>query len=108
MLTDAPQLANNRGKLVQALDVVRRRFPTSLIWTPGISGPDNCHLLSWLGVDLFDLSRSRNASAAGIILSQSGPREPEVTLGENADIDTQINHWAVSYTHLTLPTIYSV
>ena len=100
VLTDAPQLANNRGKLVQALDVVRRRFPTSLIWTPGISGPDNCHLLSWLGVDLFDLSRSRNASAAGIILSQSGPREPEVTLGENADIDTQINHWVSALSDL--------
>tara|TARA_Y100000746_G_scaffold43099_1_gene32544 strand:+ start:4185 stop:5966 length:1782 start_codon:yes stop_codon:yes gene_type:complete len=100
ILVDAPQLANNRGKLVQALDVVRRRFPTSLIWTPGIAGPDNCHLLSWLGVDLFDLSRSRNAAAAGIILSQSGPREPEVTLGENANIETQVNHWSTALSDL--------
>ncbi len=92
-LTDAPQLARNRDNLVEALDVIRRRFPSSLIWTPGISGPDNCHLLSWLGVDLFDLSRSRNASAAGVILSQSGPREPEQTLDENSDIETQIGHW---------------
>ena len=93
VLTDAPQLARNRYNLVEALDVIRRRFPSSLIWTPGISGPDNCHLLSWLGVDLFDLSRSRNASAAGVILSQSGPREPEQTLDEKSDIETQIEHW---------------
>ncbi len=93
VLTDAPQLTRTRDKLVDALDVIRRRFPSSLIWTPGISGPDNCHLLSWLGVDLFDLSRSRNASAAGVILSQSGPREPEYTLDESPDIEVQIEHW---------------
>ena len=93
ILTDAPQLARSRGKLAKSLDVIRRRFPSSLIWAPGISGPDNCHLLSWLGVDLFDLSRSRNASASGLILSAGGPREPEETMGEGHCMETQIGHW---------------
>jgi|TARA_B100001250_G_scaffold133782_3_gene114360 archaeosine synthase len=100
ILTDSPQLARSRGKLAKSLDVIRRRFPSSLIWAPGISGPDNCHLLSWLGVDLFDLSRSRNASASGLILSESGPREPEETLGEGHGMETQIKHWKSSLSNL--------
>ena len=92
-LIDAPQLAERAGKLVEALDAIRRRFPTSLIWTPGIGGPDNCALLSWMGVDLFDFSRSREAVARGVILTEDGPREPESTAGEVSDLQTQLEAW---------------
>ena len=80
-------------KQLEAIDSVRRRFPTSLIWTPGIGGPDNCALLSWMGVDLFDLSRSKEAVARGVILTEDGPREPESTAGEISDLQTQIDAW---------------
>ena len=92
-LIDAPQLAERPGKLVEALDAIRRRFPTSLIWTPGIGGPDNCALLSWMGVDLFDFSRSREAVARGVLLTEDGPREPESTAGEVSDLQTQLEAW---------------
>jgi hypothetical protein len=46
VLVDAVQLASRPGMLVEAIDALRVRFPTSLIWTPGIAGPDNCALLS--------------------------------------------------------------
>lgn len=92
-IIDAPQLAERPGKLVEAIDAIRRRFPTSLIWTPGIGGPDNCALLSWMGVDLFDLSRSREAVARGVILTEDGPREPESTAGEISDLQTQLEAW---------------
>lgn len=92
-IIDAPQLAERPGKLVEAIDAIRRRFPTSLIWTPGIGGPDNCALLSWMGVDLFDLSRSKEAVARGVILTEDGPREPESTAGEISDLQTQIDAW---------------
>ena len=93
VLIDAPQLAERPGRLVEALDALRRRFTTSLIWTPGIGGPDNCALLSWMGVDLFDLSRSQEAAARGVLLTEDGPREPEMTAGEKADLQTQIEAW---------------
>ena len=99
-ITDAPQLSNSSGKLVEALNVVRRRFPSSLIWTPGISGPDNCALLSWLGVDLFDLSRSRIANANGLLLTSDGPRYAETSLGEHVNMDAQIDHWRYSIASL--------
>ena len=92
-IIDAPQLAERPGKLVEAIDAIRRRFPTSLIWTPGIGGPDNCALLSWMGVDLFDLSRSKEAVARGVILTEDGPREPESTAREISDLQTQIDAW---------------
>ncbi len=92
-IIDAPQLAERPGKLVEAIDAIRRRFPTSLIWTPAIGGPDNCALLSWMGVDLFDLSRSKEAVARGVILTEDGPREPESTAGEISDLQTQIDAW---------------
>jgi len=92
-LIDAPQLAERPGKLVEALDAIRRRFPTSLIWTPGIGGPDNCALLSWMGVDLFDFSRSQEAVARGVLLTEDGPREPESTAGEISDLKTQLEAW---------------
>ena len=92
-ITDAPQLSNAAGKLSQAIDIVRRRFPASLIWAPGISGPDNCPLLSWMGIDLFDLNRSRMASANGILLTSDGPRYPDPSLSEDSSMDSQIAHW---------------
>jgi len=92
-LIDAPQLAERPGRLVEALDAIRRRFTTSLIWTPGIGGPDNCALLSWMGVDLFDFSRSREAVARGVLLTEDGPREPEFTAGEKADFQNQVEAW---------------
>ena len=93
-LVDAVQLAERPGMLVEALDALRVRFPTSLIWTPGIAGPDNCALLSWMGVDLFDTTRSRRASSLGVILTEDGPRMPESTLGESADMETQCAAWS--------------
>ena len=66
-LSDSVQLANNPGLLVEALFTLRTRFPNSLLWTPGIGGPDNCALLTWMGVDLFDLARSRRAYSMGVL-----------------------------------------
>ena len=74
ILSDALQLANRPGKLVEAIQVIKRRFPGSLLWTPGIGGPDNCAVLSWFGVDLFDTTRSKQAAAHGAVLTWSGPR----------------------------------
>lgn len=92
-LIDAPQLAERPGKLIEALDAIRRRFPTSLIWTPGIGGPDNCALLAWMGVDLFDLARANEAASRGVLLTEDGPRTVEETLGESAGIEAQIEAW---------------
>ena len=92
-LTDSVQLANNPGLLIEALYTLRTRFPNSLIWTPGIGGPDNCALLVWMGVDLFDLGRSSRANSMGTILSQEGPRMPEHTLSESHDMEAQIEAW---------------
>jgi archaeosine synthase len=44
------------------------------LWAPGIGGPDNCAVLSWFGVDLFDTTRSKQAAAHGAVLTWSGPR----------------------------------
>tara|TARA_B100000902_G_scaffold5027_2_gene6469 strand:- start:10521 stop:12326 length:1806 start_codon:yes stop_codon:yes gene_type:complete len=92
-LIDAPQLAERPGMLIDAIHALKSRFPTSLIWTPGIGGPDNCALLSWIGVDLFDLSRSHEASARGILLTEEGPRNIEETVAEDCGINSQINAW---------------
>ena len=99
-ITDAPQLSNSGGKLTEALDVVRRRFPSSLIWAPGIAGPDNCAVLSWLGVDLFDLSRSRIANANGLLLTSDGPRYADHSLGEQVNMEAQLEHWRYSIASL--------
>ena len=96
ILVDSPQLANIPGLLVKAIFAIRTRFPSSLLWTPGIGGPDNCALLSWFGVDLFDLSRSRMASYGNILLSELGPRYPDSTLNEKSDLESQYNHWIKS------------
>jgi len=93
ILTDAPQLANRKGLLSEALYILRTRFPSSLIWTPGIGGPDNCAILTWMGADLFDLARSRHACSLGILLSENGPREIEESIDEDSSMDSQILAW---------------
>ncbi len=93
-LADSVQLTHNPGLLVEALYALRTRFPNSLLWTPGIGGPDNCALLTWMGVDLFDLARSRRACSMGVILSEDGPRSAEETLEEQSDMSTQVAAWA--------------
>ena len=92
-LMDAPQLSNNTGLIEKALLTIRTKFPSSLIWAPGISGPDNCALLSWMGVDVFDLARSRQASSLGVLLTESGPRLPEPSTMEDSSIDSQCKIW---------------
>ncbi len=96
VLVDSLQLVQNQGMLVDAIDAIRIKFPTSLIWTPGIGGPDNCALLSWLGVDLFDLSRSRSAAALNIIITSFGPREVDNSTNEKADMESQCEEWKKS------------
>ena len=92
-LMDASQLAENTGLIETALLTIRTRFPSSLVWAPGISGPDNCALLSWMGVDVFDLSRSRQASSLGVLLTESGPRLPEPSTNEDCSMDSQCQKW---------------
>ena len=86
VLTDALQLANRPGRLVEAINVVKRRFPGALLWAPGIGGPDNCAVLSWFGVDLFDTTRTKQAEAHGAVLTWNGPRI--AMEGESAN-----SHW---------------
>ena len=93
VLMDAPQLANNRGMLERAILTIRTSFPSSLIWAAGISGPDNCALLSWMGVDIFDMARSRQANSLGVLLTENGPRLPEPSTGEDLDMDLQAKLW---------------
>tara|TARA_B100001559_G_scaffold194514_1_gene162637 strand:- start:1583 stop:3457 length:1875 start_codon:yes stop_codon:yes gene_type:complete len=93
VLVDALQLAAQPGRLVEAITVLKRRFPGALLWAPGLGGPDNVALLTWFGVDLFDLSRSRQASAAGVLLTSQGPRHCVSTLDEESSMDAQVAHW---------------
>ena len=86
ILSDALQLANRPGKLVEAIHVIKFRFPGSLLWTPGISGPDNCAVLAWFGVDLFDTTRVRQAESHNAVITWSGPRL--ALENESADV-----HW---------------
>ena len=74
ILSDALQLANRLGQLVKAIHVIKIRFPGSLLWTPGIGGPDNCAVLAWFGVDLFDTTRVRQAESHGAVITWNGPR----------------------------------
>ena len=91
VLTDAVQLAAQPGKLVDALVVLKKQFPGALIWTPGLGGPDNAAVLAWMGVDLFDMARSHEASASGVLLTMFGPRFP--LAHESSLIDAQSTHW---------------
>lgn len=93
VLVDALQLASQPGRLIEAITVLKRRFPGALLWTPGLGGPDNVALLTWFGVDLFDLSRSRQATAAGILLTGNGPRHPVESMQESALMEDQLEHW---------------
>ena len=86
ILTDALQLANRPGKLVDAIVKIKHTFPSSLLWTPGIGGPDNCAVLTWFGVDLFDTTRSLQAESAGAVLTWNGPRMTQ-------DNDLEVDHW---------------
>ncbi|MBT7263695.1 MAG: hypothetical protein HN883_07330, partial [Euryarchaeota archaeon] len=84
VLVDAIQLAAQPGRLVEAITTLKRRFPGSLLWTPGLGGPDNLAVLTWFGVDLFDLARSRQAAAAGVLLTEQGPRHIVESMNETA------------------------
>ena len=91
VLTDALQLANRPGRLVEAIHVIKRRFPGALLWAPGIGGPDNCAVMAWFGIDLFDTTRSQQAEAHGAVLTWNGPRFL-------SDEEPSINHWEFALT----------
>ncbi len=93
VITDAIQLANRSKEFVEAMITVREAYPSALIWCPGLSGPDNIAMLTWLGVDLHDLSRTRQAHAAGALLTSTGPREINVELEGELTFELQINQW---------------
>ena len=93
VLVDAVQLAAQPGRLVEAILTIKRSFPGALLWTPGLGGPDNIAVLTWFGVDLFDLSRSRQASAAGVLLTEQGPRYAVESMGEDTNLAAQVSHW---------------
>ncbi len=96
ILTDAPQLSNTPGMIEKALLTIRTHFSSSLIWTPGIGGPDNCALLSWMGVDIFDFARSRQATSLGVLLSETGPRMPEPSTDEDSSMEFQSEMWVAA------------
>ena len=99
ILSDALQLANRPRRLVEAIHVIKKRFPGALLWAPGIGGPDNCAVLSWFGIDLFDTTRTKQAAAHGAVLTWNGPR---IALeGENSD-----SHWmnALADVHSAIST----
>lgn len=91
VLTDAVQLAAQGQKLSQALLALKQRFPGALLWAPGIGGPDNVALLTLMGVDLFDMARSREACASEALLTQQGPRFP--LEHETFVMEAQAYHW---------------
>ena len=91
VLTDALQLANRPGRLVEAIHVIKRKFPGALLWAPGIGGPDNCAVLTWFGIDLFDTTRSHQAEAHGAVLTWNGPRIL-------SDDEPVMDHWAAALT----------
>lgn len=93
VLVDAVQLAAQPGRLVEAISILKQQFPGALLWTPGLGGPDNLAVLVWFGVDLFDLSRSRQAAAAGVLLTEQGPRHSVESMNESVDMDAQVSHW---------------
>ena len=93
VLVDSVQLAAQPGRLVEAITILKRRFPGALLWTPGLGGPDNLAVLTWFGVDLFDMARSRQASAVGVLLTEQGPRHTVESMDETADMEQQLTHW---------------
>ncbi len=93
VLTDALQLANRPGKLVEAIQAIKMQFPGALLWCPGISGPDNCAVLSWFGVDLFDNVRMLQATSQGATLTMNGPRMLDSK-------EPQADHWEIALTEV--------
>ena len=91
VLTDALQLANRPGRLVEAIFIIKKKFPGALLWAPGIGGPDNCAVMTWFGIDLFDTTRSKQAEAHGAVLTWSGPR---LLSSDEPDV----NHWELALT----------
>lgn len=91
VLVDAVQLAAQPGKLVTAIQTLKHRFPGSLLWTPGLGGPDNAAVLAWFGVDLFDTTRTRFALSAEHLLTAFGPRRP--LEGESFSMDVALHHY---------------
>ena len=104
ILQDALQLAGHPGRLGEALRIIRERFPGALLWAVGIGGPDNAAILAWFGVDLFDLARSRQASARGLLLTNEGPRNISEDLDESSDLAAQVAEWrsALAATRLAI------
>ena len=92
-LVDALQLANHPGKLTQALSTLRTRFPSSLIWCPGLSGPDNLAILTWFGADLHDFTRSRQAESLDYLLTSDGPVKPLSEFGQDSTFSSQVAEW---------------
>ena len=93
VLLDALQLAGRPRKLAEALFILRKRFSSSLIWCPAISGPDNLALLTWMGVDMHDLARTSQCEASGVLLTNSGPRLCEETLDEEVTRERHLEIW---------------
>ena len=96
VIQDAVQLAGHPGRLVQTIRLLRERFPAALLWAPGLGGPDNCAILSWFGLDLFDLRRSQQAMAQGVLLSRDGPRHADESCNESVDMEAQLIEWKAS------------
>ena len=77
--------------MVEAIFIIKKKFPGSLLWAPGIGGPDNCAVMTWFGIDLFDTTRSKQAEAHGAVLTWSGPR---MVTEDEPDVD----HWQLALT----------
>ena len=90
VITDALQLASQPGKLPRAVLTLKHRFPGALLWAPGLSGPDNVAVLASMGIDLFDLTRCREAAANDVLLTAWGPRMPHSH--EDATLASQVRH----------------
>ena len=100
ILMDALQIAQSGDKLPSALIHIKHRFPSALIWCPGISGPDNLAVLTWMGVDLHDLGRTHLTMSADLILDTTGPRTPESSLNEEFTWDKQIEIWRIEFSRV--------
>ena len=90
VITDALQLASQPGKLPKAVLTLKHRFPGALLWAPGLSGPDNVAVLASMGIDLFDLTRCREAAANDVLLTAWGPRLAHSH--EDTTLASQVRH----------------
>jgi archaeosine synthase len=94
VLTDALQLAQQGDKLVRAILAIKKAFPSALLWAPAIGGPDNIAVLTWLGVDLFDLARSREAAVEKMYLTMNGVLQ--CASSQDYSFDQQLMHWQLA------------